>query len=94
MTTTTKPDSRQLLRLNELPPQRCGIVRRIENDDEETRRLKTLGICPGRRVELVHPGDPLIVKIFGTRLGLAGALAARVQVEICEPDTCELRETL
>lgn len=78
-------------RLSDLPPRVCGIVRDVETDDEETARLKTLGVCPGRRVELVRGGDPIILKIFGTRLGLAGALAARVRVEICEPEHCELR---
>lgn len=80
----------ELVRLNELPPRRCGIVRDVETDDEEAARLKTLGICAGRRVELVRTGDPLILKIFGTRLGLSGALAARVRVEICAPDNCGL----
>jgi Fe2+ transport system protein FeoA len=80
----------EIVRLNELPPQVCGIVREIETDDEETERLKMLGVCPGRRVELVRAGDPLILKIFGTRLGLAGSLAMRVSVEICGPENCEL----
>ena len=89
--TTVTPIPGEVVRLNELPPRVCGIVREIETDDEETERLKTLGVCPGRRVELVRGGDPLVLKIFGTRLGLAGALASRVHVEICAPENCELR---
>ena len=89
---TTTPIPGDIIRLNELPARLCGIVREIETDDEETARLKTLGVCCGRRVELVRSGDPLILKIFGTRLGLSGALAARVRVEICAPDNCQLRE--
>jgi Fe2+ transport system protein FeoA len=81
---------REIVRLNDLPPWLCGIVRDVETDDEETARLKTLGVCAGRRVEVVRGGDPLVLKIFGTRLGLSGALAARVRVEICAPDNCEL----
>ena len=81
----TNPD---LVRLNDLPPRVCGIVREIETDDEEARRLKTLGICSGRQIELVRAGDPLILKIFGSRLGLAATLAARVRVEICTPGEC------
>jgi len=83
--------SGEIVRLTELPRLLCGIVRSIETDDEETARLKTLGVCPGRRVELVRGGDPVVLKIFGTRLGLSGALAARVRVEICAPDNCGLR---
>ena len=79
------------VRLDELPPRVCAVVRSVETDDEDTQRLKTLGVCLGRRVELVRAGDPLILKIFGSRLGLSAGLARRVRVEICLPDHCALR---
>ena len=82
-----------LVRLDELPPRVCAVVRSIETDDEDTHRLKTLGVCVGRRVELVRVGDPLILKVFGSRLGLSAALATRVRVEVCQPGHCALRET-
>jgi Fe2+ transport system protein FeoA len=81
-----------LVRLDELPPRVCAVVRRVETEDEETQRLKTLGVCIGRRVELVRTGDPLILKIFGSRLGLSGQLATRVFVEVCQPGHCAMRE--
>lgn len=68
------------------------MVRRIATDDEDSRRLKTLGICVGRRIELVRAGDPMIVKVFGSRLGVSATLATRVQVEVCAPDHCALRD--
>ncbi len=80
------------VRLDELAPRVCAVVRSVETDDEDTQRLKTLGVCVGRRVELVRAGNPLIVKIFGSRLGLSAELAARVRVEICSPDHCALKE--
>jgi Fe2+ transport system protein FeoA len=80
------------VRLDELPPRVCAVVRSVETDDEETKRLKTLGVCVGRRVELVRAGNPLILKIFGSRLGLSAELAARVRVEICQPGHCAMRE--
>ena len=80
------------MRLDELPVRVCAVVRRVDTDDEDTNRLKTLGICLGRRVELVRVGDPLIPKIFGSRLGLSASLATRVHVEICQPGHCALRE--
>ena len=82
-----------LIRLDELPPRVCAVVRSIETDDEEMQRLKTLGVCLGRRVELVRTGDPIILKVFSSRLGLSAALAARVRVEVCQPGHCALRET-
>jgi Fe2+ transport system protein FeoA len=69
------------------------VVRRVSTDDEDTHRLKTLGVCVGRRVELVRAGNPLILKVFGSRLGISAELAARVQVEVCMPGHCALRET-
>jgi len=80
------------VRLDELPPHVCAVVRSVATDDEDTQRLKTLGVCVGRRVELVRAGNPLILKIFGSRLGLSAELAARVRVEVCQPGHCALRE--
>ncbi|HZI31388.1 MAG TPA: FeoA family protein, partial [Candidatus Binatia bacterium] len=70
----------------------CAVVRSVSTDDEDTQRLKTLGVCVGRRLELVRTGDPLILKIFGSRLGLSAELAMRVQVEVCQPGHCAMRE--
>lgn len=80
------------MRLDELPPHVCAVVREIATDDEDTNRLKTLGVCVGRRVELVRSGDPLILKVFGSRLGVSAELAARVQVEVCTPGHCAMRD--
>ncbi len=90
MTTIGQPVS--LIRLDELPPRVCAVVRSVSTDDEETQRLKTLGVCLGRRLEIVRSGDPLILKIFGSRLGLSAELAQRVQVEVCQPGHCAMRE--
>jgi Fe2+ transport system protein FeoA len=90
--TTTVQTAPALVRLDLLPPRVCAVVRKIATDDEEMQRLKTLGVCLGRRVELVKAGDPLILKVFGSRLGLSAALAANVQVEVCQPDHCALRD--
>lgn len=80
------------MRLDELPPRICAVVRQVETDDEDTQRLKALGVCLGRRVELVRVGDPLILKIFGSRLGLSAEMARRVRVEICQPGHCALKD--
>ncbi len=89
---TAGQTANKLIRLDQLTPRVCAVVREITIDDEEMQRLKTLGVCLGRRVELVKAGDPLILKVFGSRLGLSAALASHVQVEVCQPDHCALRE--
>jgi Fe2+ transport system protein FeoA len=92
MVVTTFDQPPATVRLNDLPPRVCAVVRSITTDDEDTRRLKTLGVCVGRRVEVARTGNPLILKIFGSRLGLSAELAARVSVEVCTPGHCALRE--
>jgi Fe2+ transport system protein FeoA len=89
---TTNIQSPPLVRLDELRPKTCAVVRSISTDDDDTQRLKTLGVCVGRRVELVRSGNPLILKVFGSRLGISAELAARVQVEICTPGHCAMRD--
>ena len=79
-------------RLDALPPRQCAVVRRIETDGDDVQRLKTLGICVGRRLEVVRTGDPLVVRVFGSRLGLSASLASRVWLEVCTPDHCAMRE--
>lgn len=92
MVVTIIEQSPPRVRLDKLPPRTCAVVRSVSTEDEDTQRLKTLGVCVGRRVELVRAGNPLILKIFGSRLGISAELAARVQVEVCTPGHCALRE--
>jgi Fe2+ transport system protein FeoA len=92
MVVTTIDPVPATVRLDELPLRVCAVVRSISTDDEDTQRLKTLGVCVGRRVELVRTGNPLILKIFGSRLGISAELASRVRVEVCTPGHCALRE--
>ncbi len=54
---------------------------RIDADAADAARLMALGVCVGRRIELVKPGDPLIVRVVGARVGLSARLAATVTVE-------------
>jgi len=94
MTMMSAPILTPEIRLDKLPPQTCAVVRRIDSETEDVQRLKTLGICVGRRVELIKAGDPLIVRVFGSRLGLSAELAARVWLEVCQPPSrCILKES-
>ena len=80
------------VRLSELPPRKCAIVCRIETEGEEIQRLKTLGVCIGRRIEVIKRGDPLIIRVFNSRLGMSASLAARVWLEVCTPSRCAMRK--
>lgn len=57
-----------------------GRVVRLEADPADAARLKALGICVGRRIQVVQTGDPLIVRVVGARVGLSARLAVDVFV--------------
>jgi Fe2+ transport system protein FeoA len=63
-----------------LPLGTVATVTDLTAVDGDAVRLKSLGICVGRRVQLVQAGDPLIVRVLGTRVGLSARLAASVAV--------------
>ena len=74
------------VRLDAIRPGQCGIVRVVEAGETEIDQLKSMGVCIGRKVMLVQAGDPLILKVMGTRLGVSARLATRVRVEPCAGD--------
>ena len=57
---------------------------------EDVLRLKALGVCIGRRIELIKAGDPMIIKVVGARVGLSARLAAEVRVEFDVPSSIPL----
>ena len=71
--------------LDELAKGQCGVVCDLDLAEGDDNRLRALGICPGRRVWLVRPGDPMVVRVMGSRLGLARELARLVTVEVGTP---------
>ncbi len=73
--------------LPELSPQGCGVICRIEAPDDAIAGLMAMGVCVGRRVELVKTGDPLILRVLGTRIGVSARLARRVTVVCCVTHT-------
>ncbi|MCO5044976.1 MAG: ferrous iron transport protein A [Verrucomicrobia bacterium] len=76
--------------LTELKPNQFGVLQRVEAVDGELERLMAMGVCEGRTVELVQAGDPLILKVYGTRIGISARLAARLRVEACNPASCRI----
>ena len=79
--------------LDQLPEHACVRIHHVEASDDDMRRLMSMGICAGRRIELIQHGDPMILKVFGSRLGVSRRLAARVLVSVCERPSCLLGPT-
>jgi len=69
--------------LHQLKPHQCAVVQEVEAPDSDLERLMAMGVCGGRTVELVQLGDPLILKVYGTRVGLSARLAAKIRVSPC-----------
>jgi Fe2+ transport system protein FeoA len=67
--------------LSHLEDGAFGRIVSVEADADDAIRLKSLGLCLGRRVQLAKGGDPLIVRVLGARVGLSRRLAACVLVK-------------
>ncbi len=55
-------------------------ISRIEAVDEDLVRLKRMGVHPGRRLQVAQAGDPMILRVFQSRLGVSRRLAKLVFV--------------
>jgi len=63
-------------------PARCEArVVGVSAHGDDAARLMALGVCVGRRLQVVKSGDPMIVRVVGARVGLSARLAAAVLVE-------------
>lgn len=66
--------------LRELIVGECATINAIHLSPEDYTRLAGLGLCPGRRVEVLQTGERMVVRSGSTCLGLHEVLAAAVRV--------------
>jgi Fe2+ transport system protein FeoA len=66
--------------LSAMPVGGCGRVVSVDVSAADLERLEVMGLCEGRVVCVIKDGDPMIVRVLGTRIGLAAALAAKVRL--------------
>ncbi|TWT38241.1 FeoA domain protein [Posidoniimonas corsicana] len=69
--------------LGELRTGEAGRVAEVAVETSDASRLKALGVCAGRTVRVVSAGNPLIVQVLNSRVGLSAELAARVTLSTC-----------
>ncbi len=60
------------------------VCSRVEGEGPEITRLKRMGVCSGRPLEIVRAGDPMILCVAGTRIGVSQKLARAVFVKPAE----------
>lgn len=63
------------------PPGIPAKISAVQTGFADLERLEVMGLCVGRTVEVVKAGDPMIVRVLGTRIGLAAVLARAIRVE-------------
>ena len=68
------------IQVDQLPRHCFGLIQRIDAPGDDAERLMAMGICAGRTVEMIKSGDPLIIKVFASRIGLSARLAEHVFV--------------
>jgi Fe2+ transport system protein FeoA len=59
------------------------IVQAVDLDADNAVRLNRMGLCVGRTVEVIQPGDPTIVCAVGSRLAISRQLAGKVTAAPC-----------
>jgi Fe2+ transport system protein FeoA len=68
-------------RLSHLPTGQTARVRALPADDEPFLRLRAMGLCEGRKIEVIRHGSRMIVSLSGVRIGVDRRLAEAIEVE-------------
>lgn len=66
--------------LGDLPVAARARVLTLPQDDGHFTRLRAMGLCEGRCVQVIRQGSRMIVAVAGVRIGLHRALARRIEV--------------
>lgn len=80
-TIVARTASSQLLPLTEAPLGRPLRVGKVDTNSVDAARLQAMGVCQGRVLEVVKGGNPLVVRIVGSRVGIAARLAIHVLID-------------
>ena len=78
--------------LDEFRTGQCATICEVRADDREAGQLMAMGVCVGRTVVVLRRGDPLIVKVLGSRIGVSSRLASRVRIVPCHGEGCECED--
>ena len=70
-----------VLNLSEISTPGAFVVVRVEGHGVPVTQLKRLGICENQVIELVQTGNPAIVQVAGSRVGISRVVIECVYVE-------------
>jgi len=72
--------------LDQIEIGHCARITEVDASEADIEQLMAMGVCVGRRVMLMQTGDPMILKVLGTRIGVSARLARNVKVQPCLGD--------
>ncbi|HEX6324567.1 MAG TPA: FeoA family protein [Vicinamibacterales bacterium] len=71
--------------LLDLAPGTTAVLRHVLDEHSRTV-LRSLGLTDGARLRICRLGDPCIIQVRSTRIGLSRAVAQAIHVTIAERD--------
>jgi Fe2+ transport system protein FeoA len=71
--------------LLELAPGTLAVLRQIR-DHESHAVLRSLGLTDGARLRICRLGDPCIIQVRSTRIGLSKIVAQSIYVSVIDRD--------
>ena len=66
--------------LSKAQRQQAVVVSQIDLPPRDELRMKVMGICVGRPLNIIRVGDPLIVMVSGARVVMSRGLADAILV--------------
>ncbi len=82
----TRPRAETAVPLTDLAPGTVAVLREVL-DPESRDVLRSLGLTDGARLRLSRLGDPCIIQVGSTRIGLSKRVARSVYVVAAEGDS-------
>jgi Fe2+ transport system protein FeoA len=84
MATLTQPTiEHKLVPLSELSEREEAVIHLTDLDFEERQALSAMGLHNDASFQLCQQGQPCIVQVEATRLGLSSELTSRIMVRRC-----------
>ncbi len=77
---TAKNTETVCLSMDKAEARKVYRVAGIDEQSTDANRLKALGFCEGREVEVLRKGRSWVVRVLGSRVGLSSQLACAVQL--------------
>ena len=72
---------KNICQIDELDEQEWASIDRLDHNDPSIRRLMGMGLCEGHQVQLIQKGNPMILHVLGSQIGISQRLAKKIQVK-------------